>query len=173
MWLGQAINAVDSNKKNVTPKLKQLVYMAQVYNQLCRTVLYALKDEELELRIMELEEKLKGFLDGRDVENLYRGQVKSNKETLAVFRADEDMDKTIDAWIDKRKYAKLLDLWVKGLVFDWTKLYGDTKPRRISLPTYPFARERCWVPEDSGQKTDDIKQKANFLFYQRDWQSIF
>jgi hypothetical protein len=59
VWLDQAIKAVDSNKKNVTPKLMQLVYMAQVYNQLCRTVLYGLKDEELELRIMELEEKLK------------------------------------------------------------------------------------------------------------------
>jgi hypothetical protein len=58
-WLDQAINGVDSNKKKVTPKLKQLVYMAQVYNQLCRTVLYALKDEELELRVLELEEKLK------------------------------------------------------------------------------------------------------------------
>jgi hypothetical protein len=57
--LDQAINTVDSNEKNVTPKLKQLIYMAQVYNQLCRTVLYALKDEELELRIMELEEKLR------------------------------------------------------------------------------------------------------------------
>lgn len=59
VWLDEAITAVDSNKKNATPKLKQLVYMAQVYNQLCRTVLYALKDEELELRILELEEKLK------------------------------------------------------------------------------------------------------------------
>jgi hypothetical protein len=59
VWLDQAINGVDSNKKKVTPKLKQLVYMAQVYNQLCKTVLYGLKDEELELRIMELEEKLK------------------------------------------------------------------------------------------------------------------
>ena len=59
VWLDQAINAVDSGRKNATPKLKQLVYMSQVYNQLCRTVLYALKDEELELRILELEEKLK------------------------------------------------------------------------------------------------------------------
>jgi hypothetical protein len=49
--LDQAINTVDSNEKNVTPKLKQLIYMAQVYNQLCRTVLYALKDEELTLEV--------------------------------------------------------------------------------------------------------------------------
>ena len=32
--------------------------MAQVYNQLCKTVIYGLKDEEVELRVKELEEKL-------------------------------------------------------------------------------------------------------------------
>ncbi|HBV97545.1 MAG TPA: hypothetical protein DEF36_10925, partial [Desulfotomaculum sp.] len=98
--------------------------------------------------LKELEEKLEGYIDGRDgIEDLYRGQVRPNKETLAVFAADEDMVKTIDAWISKRKYSKLLELWVKGLVFDWNKLYGGDKPRRISLPTYPFARERYWVPK--------------------------
>jgi acyl transferase domain-containing protein/acyl carrier protein len=35
---------------------------------------------------------------------------------------------------------------VKGLVFDWNRLYGKRKPKRISLPTYPFAREHCWIP---------------------------
>ncbi|GBF32469.1 polyketide synthase of type I [Desulfocucumis palustris] len=33
---------------------------------------------------------------------------------------------------------------MKGLIFDWNKLYGGARPRRISLPTYPFAGERCW-----------------------------
>jgi polyketide synthase PksL len=34
-------------------------------------------------------------------------------------------------------------LWAKGLSLDWGQLYGDgrlPRPRRISLPTYPFAR---------------------------------
>ncbi|WP_123057292.1 SDR family oxidoreductase, partial [Desulfocucumis palustris] len=55
--------------------------------------------------------------------------------------------KAIDGWIIKGKYAKLLNLWVKGLIVDWNNLYGETKPRRISLPTYPFAGERYWAPE--------------------------
>src|SRR5262249_5070807 len=46
----------------------------------------------------------------------------------------------------KGKFGKLLDLWVKGLAFDWSGLYGETRPRRLSLPTYPFARERYWLP---------------------------
>lgn len=57
-WLDETINKVDQNKRKVTPKLKKQIYMAQVYNQLCKTLLYGLKDEELELRIKELEEKL-------------------------------------------------------------------------------------------------------------------
>jgi len=59
IWLDGTINKVDVNKRKVTPKLKQQIYMAQVYNQLCKTLLYGLKDKELELRILELEEKLK------------------------------------------------------------------------------------------------------------------
>ena len=96
----------------------------------------------------ELEEKLKGIIDGQnDIEDLYRGHVKQNKETFAIFTADEDMAKTVDTWIAKRKYTKLLELWVEGLSFNWNKLYGETKPHRISLPTYPFSKKRYWIPE--------------------------
>ncbi|MCP3923115.1 MAG: SDR family NAD(P)-dependent oxidoreductase [Desulfobacterales bacterium] len=97
--------------------------------------------------IRELQKKLRDFLDEKDVDDLFRGQVKRNKETFAVFDADEDMMKTIDAWFAKGKYRKLLHLWVKGLNFDWNKLYGETKPRKISIPTYPFAKERYWITD--------------------------
>ena len=59
VWLDETINAVDRNKKRVTPKLRTQIYMTQIHNQLCKTVLYGLKDEEVELRVLELEEKLK------------------------------------------------------------------------------------------------------------------
>ena len=96
----------------------------------------------------ELTEKLSAFLTGQSgIEDLYRGQVKRNQEALTVITADEEMQEVIQKWIARKKYGKLLDLWVKGLIFDWNKLYGDQKPRRISLPAYPFAKERYWVPE--------------------------
>ncbi|EIW16888.1 polyketide synthase dehydratase domain-containing protein, partial [Pelosinus fermentans] len=98
--------------------------------------------------IKELEEKLQGFVRGQDNSNdLYRGQVKRSKDTVAIFTADEDLEKAVDAWISKRKYGKILNLWVKGLALDWNKMYGAAKPQRISLPTYPFARESYWIPK--------------------------
>ncbi|WP_230646926.1 SDR family NAD(P)-dependent oxidoreductase, partial [Bradyrhizobium sp. Leaf401] len=37
--------------------------------------------------------------------------------------------------------------------FDWTRLYeADARPRRISLPTYPFAKERYWISETGLQE---------------------
>ncbi|TCS93647.1 SDR family NAD(P)-dependent oxidoreductase [Hazenella coriacea] len=111
--------------------------------------------------ITELEEKLKDFVEGKEgIEDLYRGQVKRNKDTLAVFAEDEDMAKTIDAWISKGKYAKLLGLWVKGLSLDWNRLYPDSKPRRISLPTYPFIKERYWFRENSKKAGSRIINEA-------------
>ena len=109
----------------------------------------------------ELQEKLKEFVEGRsNIEGLYYGQFKRNKEALFVLAADEDIEKTIDAWIAKGKYTKLLDLWVRGLAFDWNKLYGGLGRNRISLPTYPFARERYWIPEAEAKTTVGCTEAA-------------
>ena len=97
--------------------------------------------------LAELEAKLHQYVAGAaHIEELYLGEVKRNKEALSVFAADDDMAKTLEAWVAKGKFGKLLELWVKGLAFDWSRLYGEVRPRRLSLPTYPFARERYWVP---------------------------
>ncbi|MEC0959118.1 type I polyketide synthase, partial [Bacillus inaquosorum] len=87
-----------------------------------------------------------------DMTDYYRGEVKAHKAAMAVL-VDEDMAVTLEAWQQKGKYDKLLKLWVKGMAVDWERLYSETKPRRISLPTYPFTRDRYWIPveEPKGQ----------------------
>ena len=154
-------NYLTVNREFGTVNLHEVAYTLQIGREAMEERLAVIAGS-----VEELLEKLKGFLEGQGgIEDLYRGQVKRNKDTLAVFLADEDMAKTIDAWVSKGKYAKLLDLWVKGLTFDWNKLYGDTKPRRISLPTYPFARERYWLPETKVQRESlslPIKSNGEF-----------
>ncbi|GAA2614045.1 SDR family NAD(P)-dependent oxidoreductase [Streptomyces axinellae] len=41
---------------------------------------------------------------------------------------------------------ELAEGWVAGATPDWTALHAGRAPRRLSLPTYPFARDRYWVP---------------------------
>jgi thioesterase domain-containing protein/malonyl CoA-acyl carrier protein transacylase/acyl carrier protein len=36
-------------------------------------------------------------------------------------------------------------LWTKGVRPDWRALYAGEKRRRVSLPTYPFERQRYWI----------------------------
>ncbi|WP_025720840.1 SDR family NAD(P)-dependent oxidoreductase, partial [Paenibacillus sp. 1-18] len=104
--------------------------------------------------ITELDWKLEGFLQKKEgVEELYRGQVKRNKAGLVTQEADEDMARMLDVWVDKGKYGKIAELWVAGLILDWNRFYEDVKPRRMSLPTYPFARESYWVPVHETKST--------------------
>ncbi len=87
---------------------------------------------------------------GADVEGCHRGDVKKSRDLVAALES-ESRSTDIDTWIAQRDFAKVLDLWSKGLAVDWSKLYGaesvyaGAKPRRRSLPTYSFARERHWV----------------------------
>ena len=96
--------------------------------------------------IEQLAEKLQAYIDGKEnIEDAYQGQVKRNKEGMSIIGRDDEMKQAIvDQWIAQQKLSKLLDLWVRGLEFDWHKLYGNNKPRRIALPIYPFAKERYW-----------------------------
>lgn len=74
--------------------------------------------------IHDLQDKLKRFADGEEgLNDFYRGQVKRNKDTMSLFTADEDLQIAINNWINKGKYERIIDLWVKGLEFDWSKLY--------------------------------------------------
>ncbi|ESS66711.1 polyketide synthase PksL [Methyloglobulus morosus KoM1] len=107
----------------------------------------------------ELQSKLKAYLNNdKKIAHLYSGNVEKSKTALAVFQEDdEDMSSLIQAWTDKGKYYKLLDIWVKGFSIDWNTLYGKSHPHRISVPVYPFAKERFWIPQKVNQ---DIAIKA-------------
>jgi acyl transferase domain-containing protein/NAD(P)-dependent dehydrogenase (short-subunit alcohol dehydrogenase family)/acyl carrier protein len=80
------------------------------------------------------------------VQGLHTGQARQHDDNLAAFATDEDMAATFDAWIAKGKHDRLIPAWVSGFAIDWRRLYPGSTPRRIGLPTYPFARDRYWVP---------------------------
>jgi acyl transferase domain-containing protein/cation diffusion facilitator CzcD-associated flavoprotein CzcO/acyl carrier protein/SAM-dependent methyltransferase len=106
-------------------------------------------DERLGFIVSSVEQlagKLQAFIgDEQNIKGFYQGQVKSNKESIFTISHDDDMKEAIDRWIVRKKFSKLLDLWAKGLNLDWNKFYGGNQPQRISLPTYPFARQRYWI----------------------------
>jgi acyl transferase domain-containing protein len=94
----------------------------------------------------QLSARIQAYLDGeQEIEDTFHGQIRNHQDTLAIFKGDADFQETLDRWMGRRNLSKLLDVWVKGVEVSWSRLYGDIKPRRVSLPTYPFAREKYWV----------------------------
>jgi amino acid adenylation domain-containing protein len=84
---------------------------------------------------------------------VYFGCKDETELTLSLLANDEDMEKAIEAWMDKGKFGKLLSLWCKGLTINWKSLYGKGaaySPRqKIRLPAYPFERRYHWFDADA------------------------
>lgn len=54
----------------------------------------------------------------------------------------------VSNWMAGRKLVRLAEAWAGGAAVDWRPLYGTKPPKRLRLPTYPFARERHWLFDD-------------------------
>jgi acyl transferase domain-containing protein/acyl carrier protein len=46
--------------------------------------------------------------------------------------------------------AALAELWTRGCEIDWGALFDGAHPKRVSLPTYPFQRQRYWLTAGTG-----------------------
>lgn len=61
---------------------------------------------------------------------------------------DNDPDTAgLDEAIGNRDLQRIAGAWTSGAAIDWERLHQDRRPRRLSLPAYPFERVRCWYPE--------------------------
>ena len=53
--------------------------------------------------------------------------------------------------------AAIADLYIQGYALEFEQLFSGEQYSRISLPTYPFARERYWVPEGEKQGKSSVQ----------------
>ncbi|WP_132066262.1 SDR family NAD(P)-dependent oxidoreductase, partial [Aquimarina spinulae] len=95
----------------------------------------------------ELTQKLESYLKDTDnITGIYRGQVKRDRDLLSGYTTGGlDIEQMVQQWIKDRNYSFVIEVWSKGQDIDWQELYLNTHPKLISLPTYPFARERYWI----------------------------
>lgn len=109
----------------------------------------------------ELKQKLAQYCEGKpDIENLYRGNAATDSAGSDSLLEGKEGEEFLRAIIRDRKADKLAQLWVSGVGIDWSLLYSIQAPRRVSLPTYPFAKERYWIPEPSDSATIPGREKG-------------
>ncbi|TAL41542.1 MAG: SDR family NAD(P)-dependent oxidoreductase, partial [Methylovulum sp.] len=84
----------------------------------------------------ELKQKLAGYVEGRSDGAVYRNRVNTGDDRPAAKTGGMTA-------------AELLDSWLDGQGIDWREFYQGVKPQRVSLPAYPFAKERYWLTDRS------------------------
>jgi len=93
----------------------------------------------------ELKQKLEELLkDGERPKDSYRNNIGTDEAKSKVMGGAEG-EKLVQALIQQEQLSKLAELWVSGTKIDWRLLYNSDLPKRISIPTYPFARQRYWI----------------------------
>jgi amino acid adenylation domain-containing protein len=51
-----------------------------------------------------------------------------------------------EAAVEGNDARTIAQAWVRGMATDWNLLYQQGLPLRISLPAYPFVKDRYWIP---------------------------
>ncbi|MEV6131744.1 type I polyketide synthase [Streptomyces violaceusniger] len=55
-----------------------------------------------------------------------------------------------------RFLAALAEAHARGVDVDWSKAFAGLDTRRVDLPTYPFQRQRYWLPSGEETPADDV-----------------
>ena len=62
--------------------------------------------------VQMLRDRLRAFVEGQgDAEGFYRGEAQKDKEMWGALTGDAEFAETIDRWMQRGKYKKLLELW--------------------------------------------------------------
>ncbi|MED0940710.1 beta-ketoacyl synthase N-terminal-like domain-containing protein, partial [Bacillus mobilis] len=95
--------------------------------------------------IDELIEKVECFI--KEQSNTLDGvfySVDNEYNKINYFWNESEIQDVLQRWILNNELTKLAQIWIAGVNVEWEKNGGGNK-RRISLPTYPFKKEKYWL----------------------------
>ncbi len=115
-----------------------------------------------------LRSALQHFRDGRPSDAVATARV-SIDDSDAAFTSNQ-----LATWMTARRFDRLRDAWLEGADPDWAQLWPDPsdKPFRVSLPTYPFARKRYWLPEKQSQAETSQAPSATATQDDLEWLAV-
>ncbi|UCH94143.1 MAG: hypothetical protein JSV88_28270 [Candidatus Aminicenantes bacterium] len=80
--------------------------------------------------------------ENTNIEGVYRGNSSTPKQDIQFTETK--------IALENDDLEKIAQLFVAGINIDWQLLYPVNKPKRLSLPTYPFERKRHWLEQTPG-----------------------
>ncbi|HEX3030049.1 MAG TPA: beta-ketoacyl synthase N-terminal-like domain-containing protein, partial [Clostridia bacterium] len=108
---------------------KRMAFIASSKEEVCRKLEYLTSTTVEELSGNEV------FISGEESQGISRTHIRGMKNINALIE---------DALREKNLECLAL-AWVEGNTVPWENLYADGKVKKISIPTYPFTRRKCWI----------------------------
>jgi acyl transferase domain-containing protein len=86
---------------------------------------------------------LRAYVRGEPASAVHFGEVERGASALSSL-PDSYLTGLAASQVQSGRSSECARRWVAGGAIDWTQLH-DSARRRVHLPGYPFARERCWL----------------------------
>lgn len=117
--------------------------------------------------IEDVIQKLKMYCLGKaPVDGLYIGNKSSENMSTDLLIDGAEGQEFLKLIISGRKYDKIAKLWASGADIDWKLMSYAGEHRRISLPTYPFARDSYWISKaTTNRQAVDVAEKGQPIMY--------
>lgn len=136
--------------------LAELAYTLQVGREAMEERLALISSTPADL-MEKLESAAKALEHGTPaMENrgFYYGDEKARKNVLANLISGEILERQIEVSLLQGQWKTLALLWVNGVDIPWEKVWEGKVMRPMTLPGYPFARERHWAAFDGKEAMD-------------------
>lgn len=151
-----AVNEVQLRKQ--TANLLNFLHTGEITNNDITSIAYVLQTGRTHQAhrigfivpdILRLKQALQQYLDNLEPVCFYnKGRVIEAEEELnGLFHSAREKELHIQALVKERNMEALLNLWIKGVTIDWTLLYKNGLPQKISLPGYVYNKQRYWKPK--------------------------
>jgi acyl transferase domain-containing protein/acyl-CoA synthetase (AMP-forming)/AMP-acid ligase II/aryl carrier-like protein len=150
-YVEQFINYLKYNSQNLeTQQIKN-----QWLHRLCFTLQVGRESMAARLAIkaadiLELIQLLQNFCtEERQVPNQLWFNVNSGQSAIHSFQTATIVN-----------YQSMIEQWIKGELVSWVEFYQQPF-KTLSLPTYPFAKRRCWVKSKEVATTTSVNPTIN------------
>jgi len=97
--------------------------------------------------VEELREKLNQWVEGNtlELEGVFYGNIKEDPHRAGNLIEGPAGRGFLETLLANRDLERIARLWILGVDINWSHMYPSDSAKRVSLPTYPFAKERCWI----------------------------
>ncbi len=102
----------------------------------------------------ELVEQLDKYLAGNADTTSVSGDVLSTGVDISTWLDNSAGQEFVKQLVGQNAHRQIAKMWTVGVDIDWRMFYPpEIKPKRVSLPLYPFDKTRYWFDQASAGKT--------------------